>query len=87
MQENAHESIIIKEVQLLLAQKGTSLEASQYPQEDPWAWGLGQQTAGSKQPGLDTKSRKSGARIQNPEGSNENSIPLNYWLLATGFYV
>jgi len=35
--ENDRESVIINEVQLLLAEKGTSLKASQFPHENPQA--------------------------------------------------
>jgi hypothetical protein len=39
--ENGHESLIIKEVQLLLAEKRTSLKASPFPHENPQARNIG----------------------------------------------
>lgn len=35
--ENDHESMVINEVRLFGAGERTFLEASQFPQEDPWA--------------------------------------------------
>ena len=35
--ENDHESMVIKEPRLFGAGERTSLEASQFPREDPWA--------------------------------------------------